>query len=347
VLLTLGKRFWPLLHQHFLSLCNDLQCSVGVRLTMAKSIYQIALIIGSQQATKDLVPPFIEFFKDIDEITIEVVKLLANFIKIVDGSKHESIINQLEICLMRPINIVNWRLREQIALQIIELNKISQKIQKENCVLYLTGLALKLMLDKYDCVRKAGMDAFVSCCEKIKQKKQLLKFIAFHFAGSPRWRERQVYVMTVEKLLMKRAIKPELFNNYVLKKLLELATDKIANIRLCVARCLSNSVMENAYYSSDVRESKKQILQCIKTLEEDVDQDVRDSVYNRNKISVRLPTPPPEKNDVDLNTPERLTTPPPSSIVHMNRRPCDGFEMTREDFVFLAELDLNFGTLSS
>lgn len=44
---------------------------------------------------------------------------------------------------------------------------------------------------------------------------------------------------------MNRAIKPELFNNHVLKKLLELASDKIPNIRLCVAKTLSSTVMEN------------------------------------------------------------------------------------------------------
>lgn len=159
VMLTLGKQFWPLLHQHFLSLCNDLQSSVRVRKTMAKSIYQIALIIGSEQTTKDLVAPFVEFFKDIDEIKIEVVKQVSNFIKIVDPSKHEIIVNQLEMCWHPTINVVNWRLREQIGIQIIELNKLGPRIQKENCLLYLTGLALKLMMDKYDCVRKVGIDA--------------------------------------------------------------------------------------------------------------------------------------------------------------------------------------------
>lgn len=159
VMLTLGRKFWPLLHQHFLSLCNDLQSNVRVRKTMAKSIYQIALIIGSEQATKDLVAPFVEFFKDIDEIKIEVVKQVSNFIKIIDPSKHELIVNQLEMCWLPTINVVNWRLREEIGIQIIELNKFVHRIQKENCVLYLTGLALKLMMDKYDCVRKVGIDA--------------------------------------------------------------------------------------------------------------------------------------------------------------------------------------------
>lgn len=86
---------------------------------------------------------------------------------------------------------------------------------------------------------------FVSCVERIKQKKQLLKFLSFHFANSSRWRERQVYILTVDKLLEHRAIKPDMFNNYILKKLLELAGDKIPNIRLCIAKCLSNTLMEN------------------------------------------------------------------------------------------------------
>lgn len=159
VMLTLGRKFWPLLHQHFLSLCNDLQSNVRVRKTMAKSINQIALIIGSKYATKDLVAPFVEFFKDVDEIKVEVVKQIANFIRIVDPSKHELIIDQLEMCWLPKMNVINWRLREQIGLQVIEINKIVSKIHKKYCVLYLTGISLKLMMDKYDSVRKVGINA--------------------------------------------------------------------------------------------------------------------------------------------------------------------------------------------
>lgn len=69
--------------------------------------------------------------------------------------------------------------------------------------------------------------------------------MSFHFASSTRWRERQVYILTVDRLLEHRAIKPEIFNTYILKNLLELAADKIPNIRLCIAKCLSNTLMEN------------------------------------------------------------------------------------------------------
>lgn len=157
---------------------------------------------------------------------------------------------------------------------------------------------------------------FVSCVERIKQKKQLLKFLSFHFANSTRWRERQVYILTVDKLLEHRAIKPEMFNNYILKMLLDLASDKIPNIRLCIAKCLSITLLENrklkrllnfpsfsktflfpfvAYYNIDFNDSRKHIQQQIATLGKDPDRDVRDNVYSafseKEKTEAVSPSP--------------------------------------------------------
>ena len=157
IVLTFGKKFWPVLHKHFIALCNDLQNSV--RKTMAASISKIALIIGREQATRDLVIPYIEFFKDADEIKIEVVKTLTEFVKVVDACEHELLIGQLGVCLTPSMNTVNWRFRETVAFQIKELAKIHKQIRKENGLLYFAGLALRLMIDRYDCVRKAGIEA--------------------------------------------------------------------------------------------------------------------------------------------------------------------------------------------
>jgi len=86
---------------------------------------------------------------------------------------------------------------------------------------------------------------FVSCVEKSKQKKQLLKFLSFHFANSSRWRERQVYILTVDKLLEYKAIEPKMFTLYVFKKLIDLVNDKIPNIRICIAKCFSVTLQGN------------------------------------------------------------------------------------------------------
>lgn len=155
----------------------------------------------------------------------------------------------------------------------------------------------------------------MSCVERIKQKKQLLKFLSFHFANSARWRERQVYILTVDKLLEHRAIKPEMFNNYILKKLLELAADKIPNIRLCIAKCLSITLMENrefclkfrtpqnvqlyfilAFYNNEFLDSKKHIQLQIMSLEKDPDRDVRDNVFSA--FSEKEKTESPSSDDI-------------------------------------------------
>lgn len=172
----------------------------------------------------------------------------------------------------------------------------------------------------------------------------MLKFLSFHFANSTRWREKQIYILTVDKLLERKAIEPKLFNLYVLKKLLEMANDKIPNIRICLARCLSTTLADNckltnfngqiifklqknyfsAFYLGDYVESKKRILQEITNFEKDMDRDVRDSVTSSdnktdllpplsedisgsNEALPPLPFPPPFQVDVA----EHYDPPPP------------------------------------
>lgn len=49
---------------------------------MASSIHQLAVILGEDLATKDLVPVFNGFIKDLDEVRIGALKHLAEFLKV-------------------------------------------------------------------------------------------------------------------------------------------------------------------------------------------------------------------------------------------------------------------------
>jgi hypothetical protein len=53
-----------------------------VRLTVASSIHELAVILGEDLATKDLVPVFNGFIKDLDEVRIGALKHLAEFLKV-------------------------------------------------------------------------------------------------------------------------------------------------------------------------------------------------------------------------------------------------------------------------
>jgi hypothetical protein len=50
---------------------------------VASSIHQLAVILGEDLATKDLVPVFNGFIKDLDEVRIGALKHLAEFLKVI------------------------------------------------------------------------------------------------------------------------------------------------------------------------------------------------------------------------------------------------------------------------
>ncbi|XP_053685372.1 serine/threonine-protein phosphatase 4 regulatory subunit 1-like [Sabethes cyaneus] len=272
IVLTFGEKFWPILSSHFFALCNDIQNTV--RRTMAASISKVALIIGREHATRDLVAPYTEFLMDSDEIKIEVVNTLAEFLKVIDGSEHETLMDQLSLCLKPPLNMMNWRFREAIARQLIELVKIHTKIRKENCLLYLTGLAMRLMMDKYDFVRKAGVDAFVECTTEFQKNGAVFKFFTEHFANNVFWRRRQTYIITAGKMLETGNIEVETFRKYVLNNVLALVNDAVPNVRIQLGKCLKDIILPHASFSPTCPDADA-IEQVLAKLRSDPDRDVR------------------------------------------------------------------------
>uniref|UniRef100_A0A182WI83 Serine/threonine-protein phosphatase 4 regulatory subunit 1 n=1 Tax=Anopheles minimus TaxID=112268 RepID=A0A182WI83_9DIPT len=271
VVLTFGDKFWPILNRYFFDLCADLQDSV--RRTMAASISKIALIIGREQATRDLVPSYTEFLLDADDIKIEVVRTLAEFLRVIDGCEHETLMNHLGMCLQPPLKMMNWRFRELVGQQIVELARMHTAIRKENCLLFLTGLAMRLMLDKYDSVRKAGIDAFVECSHEFQQNDKVFEFFNKHFAFYSNWRRRQTYVIAAGKMLETDGVEVNIFRKHVFNNVLKLADDPVPNVRIQVAKCLKEIIAPHPKF-----ENEPLVESTLQKLRTDKDCDVRGHV---------------------------------------------------------------------
>lgn len=272
IVLTFGEKFWPILSSHFFALCNDIQNTV--RRTMAASISKVALIIGREQATRDLVIPYTEFLIDSDEIKIEVVNTLAEFLRVIDGSEHETLMDQLGLCLQPPLNMMNWRFREAVARQLVQLVQMHTKIRKENCLLYLTGLAMRLCIDKYDFVRKAGIDAFVECAREFQDNDAVFKFFTENFANCSNWRRRQTYIITAGKMLETGSVEVETFRKHVLDKVLALVSDTVPNVRIQVAKCLKDTILPHGSFGATCPDADA-IERTLAKLRADPDRDVR------------------------------------------------------------------------
>nr|XP_029735096.1 serine/threonine-protein phosphatase 4 regulatory subunit 1 isoform X2 [Aedes albopictus] len=314
IVLTFGEKFWPILSSHFFALCNDIQ--ITVRRTMAASISQIALIIGREQATRDLVAPYTEFLMDSDEMKIEVVNTLAEFLKVIDGSEHETLMDQLSLCLQPPLNMMNWRFREAVARQIVQLVPMHSKIRKENCLLYLTGLAMRLMIDKYDSVRKAGVDAFVECSREFQKNDSVFKFFTENFAHSSNWRRRQTYILAAGRILETESIEVETFRKHVLKNVLMLVNDVVPNVRIQVAKCLKDIILPHASFSPSSPDADA-IEHTLTKLRADPDRDVRghtDGYFNPEEDSVAAGAPETTANASTIDTASTSSTSSTSSL---------------------------------
>lgn len=139
-----------------LFLAGDIQWKV--RKTIAMFICEIAVIIGPENTHRDLMPIFLGFFKDLDEVKIEALKNLPTFLSVVDIDEHQKVISNLSECLQCD-NDSNWRFREELARQLLHLIKTYGCIYSVDYMIRVTGMAITLLTDKVNAVREIAMDA--------------------------------------------------------------------------------------------------------------------------------------------------------------------------------------------
>lgn len=203
------------------TLCNDINWKI--RKTVATFIYQIGLIIGRDNANRDLVPIFMGFFMDLDEVTIEALRNLMDFLQIIDIPFHHKILFRLG-CSLHTDNYTNWRFREELVQQVLNLIQKYGHVYNTDCIIYLTGIAVTLLSDEVCSVRDIALNAvnianifcfpyfknivffFGQVVEKYKISKgadttDLTNILIEAFADSSFWRKRQIFVNLCTKLV--------------------------------------------------------------------------------------------------------------------------------------------------
>lgn len=150
------------------TLCNDINWKI--RKTVATFIYQIGLIIGRDNANRDLVPIFMGFFMDLDEVTIEALRNLMDFLQIIDTPFHHKILFRLG-CSLHTDNYTNWRFREELVQQVLNLIRKYGLVYNADCIIYLTGIAITLLSDDVCSVRDIALNAV-----SLKRQKNVTKF---------------------------------------------------------------------------------------------------------------------------------------------------------------------------
>lgn len=279
VALTLGRRYWPCLKQTYEILASDMQWKV--RSILASSLNHMSLILGSDYTTTDLLPTFLSFMKDLDEVRYGILQNLADFLKRLQRSQRKGILPKLPEFLKMD-NHRNWRFRLMLADQLVQLAPLYSLLEVKE---YLFPIGLVLLTDKVAAVRLAAtrvISALImlffqagnsnqieevsknveSNNEEGNQKgnkvekgdenldsflveciqKDVIREINANLAVSSKWIYRQTHVLLCERMVQDHSLSYSRFSDEMLSYLLRASSDPVPNVRLALSRCLSQTL---------------------------------------------------------------------------------------------------------
>lgn len=275
VALTLGRQNWHCLRDTYETLAADMQWKV--RRTLAFSIHELALILGDSLTAADLLPIFNGFLKDLDEVRIGVLKHLYDFLKLLQPDKRREYLYQLQEFLVTD-NCRNWRFRAELAEQLILLLEL---YSARDVYDYLLPIALTLCGDKVSSVRWISYKLVSEMVKKLYLAPtptlalDLMNKLVEQFCRSPKWSGRQTFVFICQALLEEDCLPMEQFAMHLMPHLLQLASDRVPNVRVLLAKTLKQTLLEKEYFLTSANSHQEAVEQTIVALQMDYDNDVK------------------------------------------------------------------------
>ncbi|KAH0617817.1 hypothetical protein JD844_016435 [Phrynosoma platyrhinos] len=275
VALTLGRQNWHCLKDTYETLASDMQWKV--RRTLAFSIHELAVILGDQLTAGDLVPVFNGFLKDLDEVRIGVLKHLHDFLKLLHPDKRREYLYQLQEFLVTD-NSRNWRFRAELAEQLILLLDL---YSARDIYDYLRPIALSLCADKVSSVRWISYRLVSEMVKKLYNDPtstfviDLMNELVERFCRCPKWSGRQTFVFICQTIIEDDCLPMDKFAEHLLPHLLHLASDRVPNVRVLLAKTLRQTLLEKEYFLMCVNSHQEAVEQTIVALQMDNDNDVK------------------------------------------------------------------------
>ncbi|KAM4028020.1 serine/threonine-protein phosphatase 4 regulatory subunit 1 isoform 2-T2 [Anomaloglossus baeobatrachus] len=275
VALTLGRQNWHCLRDTYETLAADMQWKV--RRTLAFSIHELALILGDSLTAADLLPIFNGFLKDLDEVRIGVLKHLYDFLKLLQSDKRREYLYQLQEFLVTD-NCRNWRFRAELAEQLVLLLEL---YSARDIFDYLLPIALTLCGDKVSSVRWISFKLVSEMVKKLylaptsTLAMDLMNKLVEQFCKSPKWSGRQSFVFICQALIEDDCLPMEQFAMHLMPHLLQLASDRVPNVRVLLAKTLKQTLLEKEYFLTSANSHQEAVEQTIVALQMDYDNDVK------------------------------------------------------------------------
>lgn len=286
VVMTLGRKNWFQLKNAYQALACAVQWKV--RCTLASSIHEIALILGEELTSTDLMPIYDGFIKDLDEVRIGALKHLSTFLEVLRPVNRQKYLSKLSDFIV-PDNENNWRFREEFVSQLLQVIVL---YEPQDISEHIAPLALQLLQDKVAAVRQIALRLITQITMYLGSEEPLvialIQELNHQLLFRSKWKCRQTYALICSQLISTESINLLIFVNEMLPHLFILCEDKVPNVRLVVARTLTNDILPLNIDRFNIERTWQFILK----LKQDKDRDVR---------VLAGASDPKESNDQSLN----------------------------------------------
>jgi len=270
VLQTIGAERWPEVAEVYALLVKDLQWKV--RRSLAHSLHAVAAILGPVLSERCLLPAFNLFYRDVEEVKVGVIPSMAEFFGALPMERRRALL-PLAIEVAEEPDI--WRYRKLLARQIA---KFSQIYEVDDVVEVLVPIALRLCRDPVASVRKAAVGQIGSLIQHLDHGREQCIEGVCALALSSSCHDRKIFASMCESLVDQ--VDAELLEKHFLSHILNLASDRVPNVRFSMARVLAQKLA----HQEKLEKHQLEIKAALKTLQLDNDSDVA--------FWAHFPTPP-------------------------------------------------------
>lgn len=274
---TLGRKHWACIRGILQSLACDYRRNI--QNTIASSLHELAVILGPDITTKDLLPVFLSLLEDPNlRYSSSLVMNISLFLKELKPRARRKFLPLIQGICSWDEKDSNWRYRLTVAEQFIPCVDLFASSE----VLNFLPVCLLLLQDKVSAVRLSAVELLAVIIKSMVANskpsaflKAALCSIDEKYRKANKWLWRQLYVYICQELAVKRSVPREYFVDEIVPNLFSLAWDTVPNVRLAVARCLGLTLVPLDFLPSIQKAHYQLLLQVMYSLQSDVDRDVR------------------------------------------------------------------------
>lgn len=241
---TIGRRRWQELGHVFHYLRSSRHESV--RCIVAKFLHELVDVLDVEDVLTDIQPTLSAFLVDTEKVREAVLEDIVRILNILPEDQADDIAHLLaEVPTFSDENSANWRMRRALAIQ---LGGIARHVSYKNVEQNVVPLALHLWADPVADVRlAAGKELGAITARLLEQGQHALHEIPLvqvilKYASSKSFYKRALFADACSRMI--GPLSEEDFASVFLPLLVQLASDKIPNVRLVVAMALKDMTSE-------------------------------------------------------------------------------------------------------